>query len=92
MHHDETDDGDDGHEDAWTFAKSECVELHERLWSIEREERVQFRNAKQEQDGGGSVCSSGGRQDQFGYSEMGLFSFVGYSSINNWVSLAPYYP
>ena len=51
-HHDETDHGDNGHEDAWTFAKSECVELHKRLRGIEREEGIQIRNAEQEEDGG----------------------------------------
>jgi hypothetical protein len=51
-HHDETDHGDDGHEDAWSFTQSERVELYEWLGRIEREERVQVRNAEQEEDGG----------------------------------------
>jgi hypothetical protein len=51
-HHNETNDGDDGHEDAWAFAKSKGVDLYEWLRGIEREERVQVRNAKQEEDGG----------------------------------------
>ena len=51
-HHYETDHGDDGHEDAWSFSQSERVELYEWLRGIEREERVQVRNAEQEEDGG----------------------------------------
>ena len=51
-YHDETDHGDDGHEDAWTFAKGERVQPHERLRGVEREENVQFRNEEQEEDGG----------------------------------------
>jgi hypothetical protein len=51
-HHDETNHGDDSHEDAWTFAESECVELYEWLRGIKREERVQVRNAEQEEYGG----------------------------------------
>ena len=51
-HHDETDHGDDGHENTWTFTEGERVELYKWLWGIEREERVQFRNAEQEKDGG----------------------------------------
>ena len=59
-HHDETDHGNDGHEDARTFAKSECVELHEWLWGIERKERVQFWNTEQEEDRGDESKHTGG--------------------------------
>ena len=52
--------GNDGHEDAWTFAKSECVELHERLRGIEREECIQFRNTEQEENGGDESKHTGG--------------------------------
>src|SRR6266852_732195 len=59
-HHDETDHGDDGHEDARSFTQSERVELYERLRGIEREERVQVRNAEQEEDGGEESQHAGG--------------------------------
>jgi hypothetical protein len=51
-HHDETDHGDYGHEDAWSFAQSERVELYEWLRGIERKERFQVRDAEQEEYGG----------------------------------------
>ena len=62
MYHDETDHGDV--EDAWTFSKKEChrVELRERLRGIEREERVQFRNAEREEDGE-HACGDRARDD-----------------------------
>jgi len=66
--HDETDHGDDGHEDAWSFAQSERVDLHEWLRGIEREERVQVRNAEQEEEGGEESEHAGGdraREDSF---------------------------
>jgi hypothetical protein len=44
--------GNDGHEDAWTITRSECVELHERGRGIEREGCIQFPNTEQEEDGG----------------------------------------
>jgi hypothetical protein len=67
-HHDETDHGDDGHEDARSFTQSERVELHEWLRRIEREERVQVRNAEQEEYGGEESQDAGGdraREDSF---------------------------
>ena len=67
-HHDETDHGDDGHEGARSFTQSERVELYEWLRGIEREERVQVRNAEQEEDGGEKSQHAGGdraREDSF---------------------------
>ena len=45
-YHDEADDGDDGHEDAWSFTQSERVDLYEWLRGIECEECVQVWNAE----------------------------------------------
>ena len=59
-YHDETDHGDV--EDAWAFSKREGVELHKRLRGIEREERVQFRNAEREEDGE-HACGDRARDD-----------------------------
>ena len=59
-HHDETDHGDDGHEDAWSFTQSERVELYEWLGCIEREEGVQVWDAEQEEDGGEEPQHAGG--------------------------------
>ena len=67
-HHDETDHGDDGHEDARSFTQGERVELHKWLRGIEREERVQVRNAEQEKYGGQEAQDAGGdraREDPF---------------------------
>jgi hypothetical protein len=50
-HHDQTDHGYDGHEDARSLAESEGVELHEWLGGIECEERIQIWYAEQEKDG-----------------------------------------
>ena len=63
-YHDETDHGDV--EDAWAFFKRVGVELHERLRGIEREKRVQFRNAEQEEGGGDEskhACGDRARDD-----------------------------
>jgi hypothetical protein len=49
-HHDEADHGDDGHEDARAFAESKRVELYKRLGRVEGEERVQVRDAEEEED------------------------------------------
>lgn len=65
-HHDKTERGDDGHEDAGAFSKSERVELHERLRGVESEERVQVWNAEQEKDGRDEpehACSDRARDD-----------------------------
>jgi hypothetical protein len=56
----ETDRGDDGHEDARTFAEGERVELYERLRGVERKERVEVRDAKEEEDGSDETEHAGG--------------------------------
>ena len=65
-YHDETDHGNV--EDGWTLSKSQCVELHEWLRGIECEERVEFRSAEQEQDGGDETkhCSGDRARDDSG--------------------------
>src|SRR6267142_2302626 len=56
----ETEHGDDGHEDARTFAESKRVELYERLRGVERKERVEVRDAEQEKDGRDEAEHAGG--------------------------------
>ena len=59
-HHDETEYGDDGHEDARTFAEGERIHLYERLRGVEREERVQVRDTEQKEDGRDEAEHTGG--------------------------------
>lgn len=59
-YHDEAERGDDGHEDARTFAEGERVEQHERLRGVERKERVEVRDAEQEKDGRDETEHAGG--------------------------------
>jgi hypothetical protein len=73
-HHDETDHGDDGHEDAWSFTQCERVELYEWLRGIEHEECVQVRNAEQEEDDGEESQHAGGDR---AYEN----SFTGYDTV-----------
>jgi hypothetical protein len=78
-HHDETDHGDDGHENARTFAQRERVELYEWLRGIEREEGVQVRNAEQEEDGGEESKHAGcdcARDDSFTGNDTVVFKLA----------------
>jgi len=63
-HHNETDHGDDGHEDARTFAEGERIHQYERLRGIEREERVQVWDTKQKEDGRDEAKHAGGDRAQ----------------------------